>query len=67
MKTPIAAGKGSGRLPYDIVPRQPEKSILIYRMQSTDPGQMMPEPGRTVVHREGLELIREWIRQMSAQ
>lgn len=67
MKTPVAAGKGSGGLLYDIVPRQPEKSILVYRLQSTDPGEMMPELGRTVVHREGLELIREWIRQMPPQ
>jgi uncharacterized repeat protein (TIGR03806 family) len=67
MKTPVAAGKGSGGLLYDIVPRQPEKSILVYRLQSTDPGEMMPELGRSVVHREGLELIREWIRQMPLQ
>jgi len=67
MKPPVTAGKGSGGLLYDIVPRQPEKSILIYRLQSTDPGEMMPELGRTVVHREGLELIREWIRQMPVQ
>ncbi|MCS7018672.1 MAG: SO2930 family diheme c-type cytochrome [Cytophagales bacterium] len=64
MKTPVAAGKGSGGLLYDIVPQHPDKSILVYRLQSTDPGIMMPEIGRTVVDKEGLALIREWIKQM---
>jgi hypothetical protein len=30
-------------------------------MESDKPKIMMPEIGRTVVHREGLELIREWL------
>jgi uncharacterized repeat protein (TIGR03806 family) len=60
-KAPVAAGKGSGGLLYDIVPGKPDQSIFIFRISSTDPGTMMPELGRTVVHEEGLELIREWI------
>lgn len=64
-KTPIAAGKGSGGLKYDIVPGRPDQSILIYRIQSTEPGVMMPEIGRTLVHQEGVALISEWIRSMS--
>ena len=60
-KTPVAAGRGSGHLKYDIVPGNPDESILVYRFKSTDPGIMMPELGRTMVHKEGLELIREWI------
>jgi len=60
-KTPIAAGRGSGEFEYDIVPGDPDHSILVYRFNSTDPGVMMPELGRTLVHHEGLELIREWI------
>lgn len=63
-KAPVAAGRGSGGLRYGIVPGKPEKSILYYRMASTDPGVMMPELGRSVVHEEGLALIREWIREM---
>ena len=39
----------------------PDESILVYRFKSIDPGIMMPELGRTMVHKEGLELIREWI------
>lgn len=60
-KPPVAAGRGSGGLQYDIVPGHPEKSILYYRITSTDPGIMMPELGKKLVHEEGVSLIREWI------
>ena len=63
-KTPVAAGRGSGNLKYSIVPGSPDESILLYRMQSTDPGIMMPELGRTKPHTEGIALIREWIASM---
>lgn len=65
-KTPVAAGRGSGNRPFDIVPGQPESSILLYRLESTDPGIMMPELSRKVTHREGVALVREWIQQMKA-
>lgn len=64
LKTPVAAGRGSGNLKYDIVPSKPDESIIIYRMASTDPGVMMPEVGRKTTHKEGVELIKEWIRAM---
>ncbi len=60
-KPPVAAGRGSGGLAYDIVPGYPEKSILYYRITSTDPGIMMPELGKKLVHEEGVALIRQWI------
>jgi len=63
-KTPIAAGKGSGGLKYDIVAGKADKSILTYRMESTDPGIMMPELGRKMVHEEGLALVKRWINEM---
>lgn len=63
-KGPVAAGKGSGGLKYDIHPGKPEQSILLYRMESTEPAVKMPELGRNLVHEEGVELVREWIRQM---
>lgn len=44
-KTPVAAGRGSGNRNYDIVRVNPDKSILAYRMESTDPRIMMPEVG----------------------
>ena len=63
-KATVSAGAGTGGHTYSIVPGKPEESILIYRMNSTDPGAMMPELGRTLVHEEGIALIREWIEGM---
>lgn len=60
-KKPVAAGRGSGGLAHDIVPGDPDASILVYRMESTDPGIMMPELGRSVVDADGVALIRDWI------
>ena len=60
-KRPVAAGRGSGNLEVSIAPGRPDDSILIYRMASTEPGVMMPELGRTLVHAEGLDLVRRYI------
>jgi hypothetical protein len=67
MKTPVAAGRGSGGRQYDIVPGRPDQSILYYRMASTDPGVMMPEMGRKLNHAEGLKLIEEWIKSLQPE
>ena len=64
-KTPVAAGRGAGDLQFDIVPGQPQNSILVYRMKTNDPAIAMPEIGREQVHKEGLALIEEWIRKNS--
>ncbi len=63
-KRPVAAGRGSGGLTYDIDPKHPDRSILIFRLQSNDPGIMMPEIGRTLVHTEGVQLLRNWIKSL---
>jgi len=63
-KPPIAAGRGAGDRQFNIVPGKPDASILIYRMESNDPGVMMPEIGRKVVHEEGIALLKEWIKNM---
>jgi uncharacterized repeat protein (TIGR03806 family) len=63
-KSPVAAGIGSGGRLYDIVPGYPDSSIIYYRMNSTNPGVMMPELGRHLVHKEGVELIYQWIAGM---
>jgi uncharacterized repeat protein (TIGR03806 family) len=60
-KAPVAAGSGSGGRLFDIVPGKPDESILVYRMESTDPASMMPELGRSFSHDEGVDLIAEWI------
>lgn len=63
-KAPIAAGKGTGGRLYDIIPGSPDKSIIIYRVSSTDPGIKMPELGRSMVHTEGVDLLTKWIASM---
>ncbi len=63
-KVPVSAGQGSGDLLFDVVQGKPEESILVHRMESTTPKIMMPELGRTLVHQEGVALIREWIASM---
>jgi len=60
-KPPVAAGQGSGGLQYSIVPGMPDESILIYRMNSVDLDVQMPELGRSVIHAEGVQLLRDWI------
>ncbi len=64
MKSPVAAGRGAGKNSFDIVPGKPHKSILSFRMQTNDPGIAMPELGREQIHREGVKLIRDWIKKM---
>jgi len=67
LKTPVAAGRGSGGRKFDIVPGKPEESILLYRLESTRPGIRMPNLSRNVVHSEGVDLVREWIASMVGQ
>ena len=63
-KTPVAAGRASANMLYSIDPGFPEKSIMIYRLHSLDPGIMMPEMGRRTVDQEGLQLLQDWIKSM---
>lgn len=61
MKQPVSAGGGAGGLNYDIIPADPAHSILLYRMNSTEPGTAMPELARTLVHKEAITVIKAWI------
>ena len=63
-KPSVAAGKGTGDRIDDIVPGKPDDSILPFRLASTEGGVMMPELGRSTVHQEGVQLIRDWIASM---
>ncbi len=56
---PPQEGKG-----YDIIPGHPGQSVLIHRMESLDRKVMMPDVGHSVVDRDGVKLIREWIAKM---
>lgn len=67
MKPPVAAGRGAGDRRFDIVPGHPEESIFMFRLESTEPGVMMPELPRRLVDEEGVALIREWIASMPSR
>ena len=66
-KTPVAAGRGSGGRYFAIAPGDPDRSIMIYRLKSVEPGVAMPELGRATVHAEGVALLERWIREMPKQ
>ncbi len=66
-KSPIAAGRGSGGYKFGIEPGHPEVSILMHRVESTEPGVMMPPLPKRMIHDEGVALLREWILAMQAQ
>ena len=63
-KPTVSAGAGTGGHSFSIVPGNADESIMIYRMSSTNPGAMMPELGRRMVHAEGVDLIANWINSM---
>jgi len=67
LKRPIAAGRGSAGFEFAIEPGHPERSILLHRMRSTDPGVMMPETGRQLVDERAVALIDQWIARMDAE
>ena len=60
----MAAGRGSGGRSFDIEPGEPERSILPYRFESTEPGVMMPELGRSLTDPEAVAMLRQWIAAM---
>ena len=63
-KRPVAAGRGSGNLDFDIVPGQPAHSILTYRMASLEGGISMPELSRARLDPVGLDVVQRWIAGM---
>ncbi len=63
-KPPVAAGRGSGGHRVSIAPGDPDASILLHRMLSTEPGVAMPELGKETVDHEGVEAVRRWIAGM---
>ena len=63
-KRPVAAGRGSGGLDFDIKPGDPAHSILYYRMASLEGGISMPEVGRSSLDPEGMAVVARWIRGM---
>tara|TARA_B100000508_G_scaffold141096_1_gene146836 strand:+ start:59762 stop:60856 length:1095 start_codon:yes stop_codon:yes gene_type:complete len=52
-------------LTYIITPSNTERSVMHYRLSSTDQNEMMPLLGRSVVHNEGLQLIEDYINSLT--
>lgn len=52
-------------LTYIISPSNTERSVMHYRLQSTNQNEMMPLLGRSVVHTEGLQLIEDYINSLT--
>lgn len=50
--------------PYIINAGNADHSELIYRISTNEGSEMMPIIGRTIVHEEGVQLIRDWINSL---
>lgn len=55
----------TGDQQYLIAKQDAEGSLLAFRIKTSDPAEMMPLLGRTVIHREGILLIDQWINTMN--
>jgi uncharacterized repeat protein (TIGR03806 family) len=56
--TPIESFGGN---PFIVTAGSSEQSEMIVRVSATDESVMMPIIGRTLVHEEGVQLLRDWI------
>ncbi len=63
-KRPVAAGRGAGGHDFSVLPGQPDASILLYRMDSAEPGIAMPELGKSSIDKDGVAVVRRWIAEM---
>lgn len=48
-----------------ITPANPNRSMLYYRINTTDESYRMPLHGRTVIHEEGVALMEQWINSLT--
>lgn len=55
----------SSDLGHIVEPGDPRKSVLHFRLNSTEPSNRMPLLGRATIHTEGVELIEEWITSLT--
>lgn len=49
-----------------ITPGNKDRSMLYYRLNTTDESYRMPLHGRTIIHTEGIQLIEQWINSLSS-
>ncbi len=63
-KKPTSQGGATCNNLFDIVPGQPDQSILLCRVTSTEAKFRMPTLGVQLVYAEGVALLREWVQSM---
>jgi uncharacterized repeat protein (TIGR03806 family) len=63
-KMPQSAGGATCGNVLDVVPGNPDESIMICRMESEEPKVRMPPVGRNLLDERGLALVREWIESL---
>ena len=61
---PSRRAPARGDASLDIVPGDPDASVIPYRMAATAPAAAMPQIGRSVVDAHGLALVSQWIAEM---
>jgi hypothetical protein len=62
-KGPTSGGgvRNCGDATVDILPGDPDSSILLCRMDSVKIGEMMAPLGRSLIDEDGYDLIRQWV------
>lgn len=65
-KIPTSAGGATCGFTYDIVPGDPDSSVMICRVNTADPAVRMPPLARQLVHEDGVALLRELIEALPA-
>jgi uncharacterized repeat protein (TIGR03806 family) len=64
-KVPTSASNGVNcDQRFDIFPGDPDRSLLLCRVESVDAGEMMAPLGRSTVHVQGAKVLRDWIAKM---
>lgn len=65
-RPPVAAGDAAGGRCWDVVPGHPERSVMVFRIQSLLPKVKMPQLPLTTVDEAGLQLVSDWITGLPA-
>ena len=60
-KEPGSAGSAADGRQYDIVPGDAEASIMVYRTETEEVGEMMPLIGRSVADDLAVDILRAWV------
>ena len=66
-RTPTSAGNLTDACRFktvDIWPGEPDKSLLLCRLESVIPGEMMPTLGRSELDEQAIAIIRRWIEDL---